>query len=315
MKVPLEEIRGEDETFRISFSPDLSPLINSLRMVGQLSPLLVREGEGGYQLISGFKRWEAMGEVGIGEAEVVVVKVGDLEAEKLAVGHNLPQGMNLIEKARALEGFRRFGMPEEESISQWLPLFGLQPHRKLYLKLLGLLRLPRGLQEYIAKEALPLSLASLFPLLEEEAQREVVPLLWALRPGGSKLREIITHLLEVSQREGISPAQLLKESRGIWGEGERARPQRMDELRRWLRQRRLPLFSHLEERFSRLRASLRLPPRVSFHPPPFFEGEDFRIELRFRDREELRSLIDLLKERLREIEALPSDPLKELKAL
>lgn len=317
MKVSLGEIEDR-ERYSISFPQESEALKVSLREVGLLEPLLLRQTEEGFELVCGAKRLKALEELGHKEAEARVFRAGELtegQAVRMAVAHNLPHGLNLMEKARAAERLERLGVPQEEVIGRWLPLMGLQPHKGLWAKLKALLRLPEGIQTYLVEQGLSLSASLEFLPFEAEELEALEGMLRSLRPGENKLKEVLRHLLEVSRREGISAACLLEQAREIWDQRERPRVQRLEGLRRWLRRRRYPRFSSLEEEFRKFKASLHLPPEVAFHHPPFFEGEEFRIELRFRDREGLKEAAERLLRVARGLAAPPTDPLRRFKGL
>jgi hypothetical protein len=50
---------------------------------------------------------------------------------------------------------------------------------------------------------------------------------------------------------------------------------------------------------------------MSFHPPPFFEGEEFRMELRFKDFPTFRRLATRLHQ-IAENKDKDTDPLREI---
>lgn len=105
MKLPIEQISVDEET-RIRRDPgELGPLVNSIRKVGLLSPILVDEDN---RLVAGYRRLSACRQLGWEEIEVSVVRFqGDLlkllEAE---VDENLlrkdftPEEIESIERRR-----------------------------------------------------------------------------------------------------------------------------------------------------------------------------------------------------------------------
>ena len=55
-KIPLTRIDWEDTTFLVNFLPDLEPLVASIKLVGLLEPLILREkADETYQIVCGFK--------------------------------------------------------------------------------------------------------------------------------------------------------------------------------------------------------------------------------------------------------------------
>lgn len=314
--LPIGEIDERDSSFRISFGRDLSSLKTSLALSGLLAPLILREKEGGYQVICGFRRLEALRRLGQERVWALIYspeELPDREGIVRAIAHNISGGMNLVEKAQAVTKLKACGLMEEEIVSQWLPALGFQPHKRIYTKLREIARLPVGIRTYIAEQELSLSTASLLSLFREEELSALVPLLSSLKPGENKTKEILTHLHEIALREETSVTALLEEARDLWA-GEDGRVERLERFRDWLRRRRYPRFSSLKEEFEKFRASLRLPPSFSLHPPPFFEGEEFRVELRFSNREQLMKLSQGLRRLLESLQG-EEDPLRRFKGL
>jgi ParB family chromosome partitioning protein len=315
--IPLDEIDLEDMTFLITFLPELESLLASIQLVGLLEPLLVREREDGrYQLICGFKRAETLHRLSIPETEAFVYPQGaldDLQALLLTVGHNLTRPLNLVEKAQALKKLLAFGVPEKEVIDRYLPLFNLQSNVRILKQVTGLVGLEQGLQEYLVRKNLSLSASALFLYLDKEGQQAILPLLEELRPGENRVKEIISFLREVSLRDGVSIPSLLARGdiRMILSDQETQRPQRIEQLRRVLREMRFPRLTAMEDKFAEYKRSLSLPPQISFHPPPFFEGEEFRMELRFKDFRVFQELVTRLHQ-ISEGENNAQDPLQKL---
>lgn len=60
-QIPCTRIDTHDATFLITFQPDLEPLMASLKLAGQLEPVILREKtDKMYQIVCGFKRVEAL---------------------------------------------------------------------------------------------------------------------------------------------------------------------------------------------------------------------------------------------------------------
>jgi ParB/RepB/Spo0J family partition protein len=315
--IPLDKIDLEDTQFLITFLPDLESLVASVQRVGLLEPLLVRKRDDGrYQLICGFKRAEALRLIAVPEVEAFVYPQGaldDIQALLLQMGHNIVRPLNLVEKAQALGKLLAFGCPEREVIDRYLSLLGLQPSIRILKQVTGLMGLEQGLQEYLVRKNLSLSTSTLFLHLDKEGQEAILPLLDALGPGENRVKEIIAYLREISLRDGVSIAALIskKEIGELIDDQETSRPQRLEHLRRVLKEMRFPRLTAMENTFADYERSLSLPPQISFHPPPFFEGEQFKMELRFKDLKELGGLLARLR-RISEGEHNAKDPLQEL---
>jgi hypothetical protein len=316
-QIPLTRIDAEDTTFLITFLPDLKPLQTSIKLVGLLEPLILREKRNKrYQIICGFKRVEALHLLAIGEAAAFVYHQGegdDLQALLLTIGHNIARPLNLVEKAQALQKLLDFGVSEREVIDHYLPLFGLQPHMSMLKQVRDLLSLERELREYLVQEEFSLTAAARLLALDQDGQKSMIPLLLALRPGENRVKEIISFLREVSLRESVPLSSLLtrEDIVELMDDHKTPRPQRLEHLRRIIKQMRFPLLTAMEQRFTAYKRALALPPQISFHPPPFFESEEFRVELRFKDFHSFRELVASLG-RIADAAHGDTDPLLDL---
>lgn len=97
----------------------LDELADSIRRHGILQPLLVRvrpDGEAGYQLIAGERRWRAAQQVGLETVPCRVIGMEDRQASEAALEENLKrEDLNVLDKARAFRDYlERFGGTVEE---------------------------------------------------------------------------------------------------------------------------------------------------------------------------------------------------------
>ena len=299
-QIPMTQIDQKDTFTRITFMSDLNPLLASIQLTGIIEPITLRERKDGrYQIVCGFKRIEVLRRFDRDEVEALVYPQGELDDHQailLAFGHNLTRPSNLVEKALSLEKLLSCGVPEHEIIDYYLPLLGLQPHKNILQQVTGLLRLERGLQEYLVVEGLSVSAAGQFLRLDQDGQRAILPLLEVLRPGENRVKEIISFLVEVARRDTttISAVLTTKEIKHVLNDQETPRTRRLEQLRSALKRIRFPHLSEIENKFADYRRSLSLPPQINFTPPPFFEGTDFKIELRFKDFKEFKDLVSRL---------------------
>ena len=117
----------------------LAALAASVRELGVLQPILVREVGDGYELIAGERRWRAAKRAGLPTIPVVVKDADDLASLEQAVVENLhSQDLNPLEEAAAYQQLLEdFGMTHEQlaervgksrvTITNTLRLFQLPP--------------------------------------------------------------------------------------------------------------------------------------------------------------------------------------------
>jgi ParB family chromosome partitioning protein len=102
---------------RKEFAGDaLQELIDSIRQHGILQPLIVRQVDGGHEIIAGERRWRAAQEIGLTQVPVIIRVATDLEVLELSLIENLQRtDLNPIEEA---QGYARlageFGMRQED---------------------------------------------------------------------------------------------------------------------------------------------------------------------------------------------------------
>ena len=159
----------------------IDELADSIRKHGLLQPLLVRarqDGEAGYQLIAGERRWRAAQQVGMETVPCRVIEFGDRQASEAALEENLKrEDLNVLEKARAFKDYLdRFGGTIDELARQ------LSMSRANVSNMMRMLELPESVQKLLredritgghAKAILPLSEAQQFELAQQIEQEQL----------------------------------------------------------------------------------------------------------------------------------------------
>ena len=102
--IPLHEIsRNKDQPRQVFFDESLESMAASIKERGQLSPILVRESDSGYELIAGERRWRAMQSIQEQNINAIVMNVDDKESALIAIVENVQrEQLNSIEEAEAL---------------------------------------------------------------------------------------------------------------------------------------------------------------------------------------------------------------------
>ena len=91
----------------------------SMRHQGQLQPIIVREREGGHQVIDGLKRVYAAMDLMIMDMECYLVDVGDQEAKVLLLSYNRTnQSMEAWEEAMVLKSMLESGDLEQRKLAK-----------------------------------------------------------------------------------------------------------------------------------------------------------------------------------------------------
>ncbi len=129
----------------------MSNLASSIREVGVLQPILVREsGEGEYELIAGERRWRAARRAGLQTMPVLVQSVSDVHSLEQALVENLHrEDLNPLEEAGAFQQLvDEFGYTHEQVAAR------VGKSRTAVTNTLRLLQLPAGVQRALADGAI-----------------------------------------------------------------------------------------------------------------------------------------------------------------
>ncbi len=117
----------------------LEGLVDSIREIGVLQPILVRSTDQGYELIAGERRWRAAKRVGLPTIPAIVRTVDDVTSLEQALVENLHrQDLNALEEAAAYQQLiDDFGLTQDEvakrvgksrsTVANHLRLFQLSP--------------------------------------------------------------------------------------------------------------------------------------------------------------------------------------------
>ncbi len=125
----------------------MSSLAASIREVGVLQPLLVRDlGEGEFELVAGERRWRAARRAGLQTIPVIVQSISDQNSLEHALVENLHRAdLNPLEEAAAFHQLiDDFGYTHEQVATR------VGRSRTVVTNTLRLLQLPAGVQRAIA---------------------------------------------------------------------------------------------------------------------------------------------------------------------
>ncbi|HEV1283696.1 MAG TPA: ParB/RepB/Spo0J family partition protein [Bryobacteraceae bacterium] len=150
-RLPLSIIRANPMQPRTVFQADrLDELAASIRANGIIQPIVVREYQGGYQIVAGERRWRAAKLAGITEVPVVVQDVADPRMLELALIENIQrEDLNPIETAHAYERLsRELGLSHEEIGRR------TGKDRTSITNIVRLLKLPKEVQLLVAEHRL-----------------------------------------------------------------------------------------------------------------------------------------------------------------
>jgi len=297
-KILLDQIDLSDETFSVNFMPDLQRLRSSIEEVGLIQPVLLKEKGDGYQIVGGFRRISIFHELGRMEIESKIFgekEVDDFRLFSISLNENLTtRGFNNVEKAIALDKLiHYFQIDPTIVIKDFLPLFSLEPNEKILNTFLSLARMKEEVKRYVLKGEVSRSNIRKLSTFTPDDQMALISLFSFLKLGENRLREMLTIIEEISRRDRLKVRDIVHrpEIEVILSQKEFTPSQRTERAKKVLVDLRYPKMHKIEEKFEKKRRELNLPPNISLHHQPFFEGRGLKIEFQFQTMEEYRSIL------------------------
>lgn len=171
----------------------MEDLIRSIQSRGVIQPILVRRGNGGFELIAGERRWRAAKKAGILMIPAIIRKVSDQDSLELALIENLQrENLNSIEAAEAYERLiREFHLTQDEVSRK------VGKKRSSVANTLRLLSLPEEVKKYIRMDKLTFGHAKALLSLPGKAKqiavaREILRKGLSVRKAEELVRNIIS---------------------------------------------------------------------------------------------------------------------------
>lgn len=148
----------------------LEELVDSIKVHGVLSPLIVRHRGGNFELVAGERRWRAAQKAGLKQVPVLVKEADDGKSLELALIENIQrENLNCIEEAIAYQQ-----LVDEFQLSQEEVALRVGKSRVTVSNTMRLLRLPAIIREDISNGSLTMGHArALLALETPEQQLEV----------------------------------------------------------------------------------------------------------------------------------------------
>jgi ParB-like chromosome segregation protein Spo0J len=291
----LTEITLDDLTFIVTYRPQMQALQRSVAHAGVLTPLQLRQPSDRVplQVVCGSKRLLACQQTGHTSVPALVYSASELSEQQaflVALYDNLGcRVLNAVEKGRILLRLRHFGYQPDVLLQEFCVLLDLPPRAESLATYGRLATLEDSLQAAVVEDALPLETALWIGAYAAEDRQALLDLFAGLKVGSNRARECVMYIDEICQRDACTPADLLQALGvpAVLAAAQLSGPQKLERVRRVLRQARYPQLSTYEQRFQEAARRLRLPPQISLRPPPYFEGRQYQVSLSFGQRQEL----------------------------
>jgi len=271
--------------FEAETSPRLLSLEHSIATEGVLTPLIVHDFAGTYQLIDGFKRLACAMRLGLAKLPCRILPETTPTASVLEL--LLHEQRNFITssaagQARFIRLAKDLGLEETTLIQRFLPALNLQAHPRVLEQLLAVSSLPEEVLTLCEQKHF--SLKRCVHLTKHPPEWLVEFFGWTDRLAitASVLEELLDRFKETLRIEQIPLDELLKapELKAIL-EAETSSQERTQRLRAWIRARRFPRLTEIEDRMRHTCETMGLPSGVTLHWDPSLErrGLELRIGL------------------------------------
>ena len=204
IKVNIDQIDQNDESYVFTFSQDLSRLLLSIKQGCIVSPpLLEQRTDDKYRIISGSKRVSVLTQLNIDNitANVIVPKSENpsLDNFLLNLYDNIgTRTLNPIEKANILHKLiNLFHQPRETVIKKYLPILELGSHPNVIDRYLLLIELESQIKKAVAEEFISVEIAQILVSISKEDRLSIFNLFDQLKPGKNNQKEFIRFLEEI----------------------------------------------------------------------------------------------------------------------
>jgi ParB family chromosome partitioning protein len=292
--VKLSEVDTSDHSFRITTQEAVDDLTESIGHVGLLNLPLLLEKKPGYIVLAGFRRIEACRRLDRREvkARVLDFNTKKLECARYAITDNAFQRpLNLIEKSRAIRMLSSC-FSDHRRLSKELSILGVPCHESIIPKIKEIGSFSKPLQDSMLSESISLPVALELHEMSKDVKDGFITLFNVLKLSVSKQKEILTLTKEISFREDIPMAEILKgrHLKRILNDETLDKNQKIRKIRSYLKQRRFPEITRAERTFEEHRQNLKLGPGIKLIPPENFESPTYFLNFSFNGFNEVKHL-------------------------
>jgi hypothetical protein len=297
-EVVLDDIDDEPGPFCMSFGFDLEPLISSIETVGLINPPILKNEQGQIAIVAGYRRIKALKSLNAVSTACRLISGHDvppLQCLLLNLHDNLStRRLNDVEKGMVLNRLAAW-VPEQEIVTQYMPLLGLQPHEKSLLFFLEMERdFDVKIKTFVAEGRLSWRAVKMLSDMDAASKAGLLNVISELKFNINQQLQLVDYLFDLSFIEKKSIPRILGELGldSIHSDKNTNRPQQAKAVLNRLRTRRNPSIVKAEKRFTRAIIDLNLPDGILISAPPFFEGEHYRLEILFRKGEDLKTRLE-----------------------
>jgi ParB/RepB/Spo0J family partition protein len=279
-KVPIDHINVCDRRFCITYPLDDATLYTSVQKIGIIQPVMLLNTSP-FIVVTGFKRLAIVQKLGLKEIPYIPVDISEREALLFAIHDNIQRGLNLIEKAHAIERMLHIGFTSAE-VHDAMKIIGLQPHEKILKTLIALASAEDSLKHFIVTHNLSMKIVDYLMRFDVNERSSIIGLLSSFHITESTIREILEILNLLKIKQDKLPFERLNPAGG-------------QELMKQLKEMAYPILTALHRELQGIRQASALPPNIDIKVDPFFEKEYINIGIRAKNKDDVYQAIEKLR--------------------
>lgn len=280
----------------MSFNFDIERLICSIEAVGIINmPLVKRNREGRLDIVTGYRRiiaLKAMKYASVYCRDLSGSGFSDYEMFLINLYDNMAvRRFNDVEKGMILKGLMMY-VSKEDVERHFIHILDIRNPRDIDI-LMEINGFNETEKRYIANGDISINAIRLVRGLDNRSRSVILRCVSELGLNFNQQLQFIDYITDISIKEGKSIADIMDEHQFLshLKEKDKNTPQKARAVLNLLRTRRFPFLSKNEKDFIKRINRLGLPDGIRIRHPPYFEGQDYRLEIVFKDGIELRQKV------------------------
>ena len=293
--IELNSIDTEFTPFSFSYGFNISELVDSIQKVGLINPPILKKVKDGFVLVAGYKRILAVKELGWKKVWGLILSEDMPSFNCLLINFydNIStRKLNEVEKAILISKLSNYIKPEQ-IIKDYFSLLDLPQHMPTYRFYIWIAKsLSNKVKDKLANGEI--SLKAIRIMYENEIPQEDIEIyadfMSKLKFNFNKQLQLIEYTQDICRKEKITLKQLFgeKEIVNIIESKTLTNPDKVKKILDIFRKRNFPELSRAEDIFKKRVQRLNLPAGVELKAPPYFESPYYRLEISFRNGNELK---------------------------
>lgn len=290
-----------DQFYRYSGKSNLHPLIESIKKVGVVSPLVVEQTTNSmFRLVTGFRRFQCLLELKTDKFPALIAdrKVTHDELLQVSLQENISvRSFNPVEISSIIHILENnLSHTKDEIVRNYLPILGHGRNPRIYELYKPLKSMPDAWQQAIIDEDVAVETAFELEREPQDVQLTFLELIKNLRLGRNRQREFWMLIKDIAKIQNQGIVQFLNSPgmKEIEQNEKLTFAQKAERYKSELWRLRYPRYSRVKAAFESLLREAKLPPDIHLQPPPYFEGEKFSLSMTFKTAEELAEKLKIL---------------------